>query len=125
LNRPQTEESRRSIQPAYHGVTVKLQHFPIATLEPNLSNDSEVVVVDQPPATVAPETVSVTEQTEDDKDERIADLETQLEQTNRMLSEQVRRDTNKTDITINVERANVRKENNPLVRAFRKMRREG
>ncbi|MBV8277095.1 MAG: hypothetical protein JO170_17815 [Verrucomicrobia bacterium] len=106
-------------------MTVKLQHFPIATLEPNLSNDSEVVVVDQPPATVAPETVSVTEQTEDDKDERIADLETQLEQTNRMLSEQVRRDTNKTDITINVERANVRKENNPLVRAFRKMRREG
>jgi hypothetical protein len=27
LNRLQTEESRRSIQPAYHGVTAKLQHF--------------------------------------------------------------------------------------------------
>jgi MFS family permease len=27
LNRPQTEEARRSIRPAYHGVTAKLQHF--------------------------------------------------------------------------------------------------
>jgi hypothetical protein len=27
LNRPQTEDARRSIQPAYHGVTEKLQHF--------------------------------------------------------------------------------------------------
>jgi hypothetical protein len=27
LNRPQTEDARRSIQPAYHGVTAKLQHF--------------------------------------------------------------------------------------------------
>jgi hypothetical protein len=28
LNRPQTEDARRSILPAYHGVTAKLQHFP-------------------------------------------------------------------------------------------------
>jgi hypothetical protein len=28
LNRPQTEDARRSIRPAYHGVTAKLQHFP-------------------------------------------------------------------------------------------------
>src|SRR5260221_13396746 len=28
LNKPQTEDARRSIQPAYHRVTVKLQHFP-------------------------------------------------------------------------------------------------
>src|SRR5271165_4311672 len=28
LNRPQTEDARRSIQPAYHRVTAKLQHFP-------------------------------------------------------------------------------------------------
>jgi hypothetical protein len=27
LNKPQTEEARRSIRPAYHGVTAKLQHF--------------------------------------------------------------------------------------------------
>src|SRR6516164_9304161 len=27
LNRPQTEDARTSIQPAYHGVTAKLQHF--------------------------------------------------------------------------------------------------
>src|SRR5258708_24024776 len=27
LNKPQTEGARRSIQPAYHRVTVKLQHF--------------------------------------------------------------------------------------------------
>jgi hypothetical protein len=27
LNRPQTEDARRSIRPAYHGVTAKLQHF--------------------------------------------------------------------------------------------------
>src|SRR5271166_1209681 len=27
LNRPQTEDARRSILPAYHGVTAKLQHF--------------------------------------------------------------------------------------------------
>src|SRR5580704_15404382 len=27
LNRPQTEESRTSIQPAYHGRPAKLQHF--------------------------------------------------------------------------------------------------
>src|ERR1700757_3517234 len=27
LNRPQNEEARRSIWPAYHGVTAKLQHF--------------------------------------------------------------------------------------------------
>jgi hypothetical protein len=27
LNRPQTEEAKRSIRPAYHRVTVKLQHF--------------------------------------------------------------------------------------------------
>ena len=26
LNRPQTEEARRSIRPAYHGLPVKLQH---------------------------------------------------------------------------------------------------
>jgi hypothetical protein len=29
LNRPQTEDARRSIRPAYHGVTAKLQHFPL------------------------------------------------------------------------------------------------
>jgi hypothetical protein len=28
LNRPQTEDARRSIRPAYHGRPVKLQHFP-------------------------------------------------------------------------------------------------
>src|SRR5258707_5404427 len=28
LNKPQTEEARRTIRPAYHGVTAKLQHFP-------------------------------------------------------------------------------------------------
>jgi hypothetical protein len=28
LNRAQTEDARRSILPAYHGVTAKLQHFP-------------------------------------------------------------------------------------------------
>jgi len=28
LNRPQTEEARRSIRPAFHGVPAKLQHFP-------------------------------------------------------------------------------------------------
>jgi hypothetical protein len=27
LNRPQTEDARRSIRPAYHGVTAKLQHI--------------------------------------------------------------------------------------------------
>src|ERR1700751_1327631 len=27
LNRPQTEDARRSILPAYHGVTAKVQHF--------------------------------------------------------------------------------------------------
>src|ERR1700726_5236755 len=27
LNRPQTEEARRSIRPAYHGLPAKLQHF--------------------------------------------------------------------------------------------------
>jgi hypothetical protein len=27
LKRPQTEDARRSILPAYHGVTAKLQHF--------------------------------------------------------------------------------------------------
>jgi hypothetical protein len=27
LNRPQTEDARRSIRPAYHGRPVKLQHF--------------------------------------------------------------------------------------------------
>jgi hypothetical protein len=27
LNKPQTAEARRSIRPAYHGVTAKLQHF--------------------------------------------------------------------------------------------------
>jgi Calcineurin-like phosphoesterase len=35
LNRPQTEESRRSIEPAYHGVTAKLQHFQIVGLYSN------------------------------------------------------------------------------------------
>jgi NAD(P)-dependent dehydrogenase (short-subunit alcohol dehydrogenase family) len=30
LNKPQTEDARRSIQPAYHRVTVKLQHFRLA-----------------------------------------------------------------------------------------------
>ena len=29
LNKPQTEEARRSIRPAYHGLPVKLQHCPI------------------------------------------------------------------------------------------------
>ena len=29
LNKLQTEEARRSIRPAYHGVPAKLQHFPI------------------------------------------------------------------------------------------------
>jgi hypothetical protein len=28
LNKPQTEEARRSIRPAYHGLPAKLQHFP-------------------------------------------------------------------------------------------------
>src|ERR1700693_6292137 len=28
LNKPQTEEARRSIRPAYHGLPVKLQHCP-------------------------------------------------------------------------------------------------
>src|ERR1700676_4363799 len=28
LNRPHTEEARRSIRPAYHGLPAKLQHFP-------------------------------------------------------------------------------------------------
>src|SRR6202163_115298 len=28
LNRPQTEEASRSIQPTYHGLPPKLQHFP-------------------------------------------------------------------------------------------------
>src|SRR6516162_9984392 len=32
LKRPQTEEARRSIRPTYHGVTPKLQHFPLAIL---------------------------------------------------------------------------------------------
>ena len=77
---------------------------------------------DRSPATIAPETVSVTEQTEDDKDKRIADLETQLDQTNRMLAEQVRKDTNKTDITINIDKANVSKVS-PLLKAFRKLQR--
>jgi hypothetical protein len=31
LNRPQTEESRRSIEPAFLGVTAKLQFFPLLT----------------------------------------------------------------------------------------------
>ena len=30
LNKPQTEEARRNIRPAYHGLPAKLQHFPIA-----------------------------------------------------------------------------------------------
>ena len=96
--------------------------YSIATLEPNLSDDSEVVVVDEPPETVPPETVSVTEQTADEKDKRIAQLEETLAETNRMLAEGVRKDTNSTQITINVDRANVRKTNNPLLQAFRKMR---
>src|ERR1700693_5122506 len=28
LNKPQTEEARRSIRPAYHGLPAKLQHCP-------------------------------------------------------------------------------------------------
>src|SRR5882762_10190167 len=30
LNKPQTEDARRSILPAYHRMTAKLQHFPLA-----------------------------------------------------------------------------------------------
>src|SRR5580693_4781860 len=32
LNKPQTEEARRSIRPAYHGLPAKLQHCPFANL---------------------------------------------------------------------------------------------
>src|SRR6202007_2557750 len=35
LNKPQTEDARRSIRPAYHGVTAKLQHFPLAQVRPD------------------------------------------------------------------------------------------
>src|SRR5271166_710393 len=35
LNRPQTEDARRSIQSAYHGVTAKLQHFPLHDVRDN------------------------------------------------------------------------------------------
>jgi hypothetical protein len=31
LNSPQTEEARRSIRPAYHGVPAKLQHFQLSS----------------------------------------------------------------------------------------------
>src|SRR6201987_3072438 len=34
LNRPQTEEARMSIRPAYHGVTTKLQHFHLERTSP-------------------------------------------------------------------------------------------
>jgi pimeloyl-ACP methyl ester carboxylesterase len=33
LNSPQTEDARRSIRPAYHGVTAKLQHFHLKNIE--------------------------------------------------------------------------------------------
>jgi len=39
-----------------------------------------------------------------------------------MLAEQVRKDTNKTDITINIDKANVSKVS-PLLKAFRKLQR--
>jgi hypothetical protein len=39
LNKPQTEEARRSIRPAYHGLPVKLQHCLIRDMgcEPEMS----------------------------------------------------------------------------------------
>jgi hypothetical protein len=33
LNKSQTEEARRSIRQAYHGMTSKLQHFPLKLKE--------------------------------------------------------------------------------------------
>ena len=41
LNRPQTEDARRSILPAYHGVTAKLQHFHL--LEDIETGDTETL----------------------------------------------------------------------------------
>jgi FkbM family methyltransferase len=82
----------------------------IATLDANLSDDSEVALVEEP-ETIAPTSVSPTEESEDDKDRRIADLETQLTETNNRLAEIIGKDNQRTDITINVERANVAKAN--------------
>jgi hypothetical protein len=33
LNSPHTEEARRSIRPAYHGLPAKLQHFRLGWLQ--------------------------------------------------------------------------------------------
>jgi hypothetical protein len=44
LNRPQTEEARMSIRPAYHGVTAKLQHF---DLDPILTGTVKTHLVRQ------------------------------------------------------------------------------
>jgi len=45
LNKPQTEEARRSIQPAYHGLPVKLQHCRPCYVD---NRSSKSVVPDHP-----------------------------------------------------------------------------
>jgi hypothetical protein len=89
----------------------------VATLEPGLSDDAEVELVQEPAI------VALAEETEQDKDRRIAELEATLNDTNKKLAELVNKDSQKTDIVINIDKANVRKANNPLILAFRKLKR--
>jgi hypothetical protein len=60
LNRPQTEEARRSIWPAYHGVTAKLQHFREKWFHlPETIRQlrrKHLVVIKEPPITFLPST---------------------------------------------------------------------
>ena len=96
----------------------------IATFDAKLSDEAEVVLGEDlvTPEVIAPTGVSVTEATEAEKDRAIADLQAALNDTNRRLAELVGKDNQRTDITINVERANVAKANNPLLKAFRRLR---
>jgi hypothetical protein len=41
LNKPQNEDARRSILPAYHRMTAKLQHFPLETNRAHVPVDQD------------------------------------------------------------------------------------